>query len=302
MSYSVGQKITASSANELFSIAKSVYNDSNQGAVTRPAMTFGYGQTVPGVDLINVGDTITGENWSNMLSAIKKAAQHQGTTLGASLPNQVNIGDIVSIIPQLQNSLTSISSNRLNAGTASLAIVGKGTVTRTAAWTNSISQTVTVNFTSWDRMRYFFNTGGEIRVSYNLSGASNRRSLYWQELFDTMGHIVLDHSRCFSTGLGQTFNLGAYDLTATDRKIFEYNSGSGMYAYLYTSDLLEVKARFNGAPGSATSIIITVTLVQGSGANEIVTGVTLTANAQERRANNTGVTIPTNQFNMTNFT
>ena len=115
-----------------------------------------------------------------------------------------------------------------------------------------------------------------------------------------MGHIILDHSKCFSTGLGETFNLGAYDLTNTDRKIFEYNSGSGMYAYLYTSDLLEVTARFNAAPGQANSIIITVRLVQGAG-NERVTGTTSTMNAQERRANNTMVTVPTNTFTLSDI-
>ena len=301
MSYSAGQIITASSANGLFSIAKSVYNDSNQGAVTRPAMTYGYGQTVPGVDTVGVGGTISGDNWSNMLSAIKKSATHLGLSISPALPDQVNIGDIVAIIPQLQASLSAIRDGRMNASAAGLAIANKGSVTRTAPWTSTISQTITVNFQSWDRMRYFFNTGGEVRVSYNLTGASNRRSLYWRTLFDTMGHIILDHSRCFSTGLGQTFNLGAYDLTTTNRKIFEYNSGSGIYAYLYNSDLLEVSARFNAAPGLATSIIITITLVQGASANEVVSGVTLTATAQERRANNLGVSIPTNQFTMTNF-
>lgn len=301
MAYASGHKITAESINDVIGPIKSVYNDVNQGSTQRPEITLGYGQTVPNVSSAEVGERIEARLMNDALLALRNIAGHQGSSLVDDL-DDVATGDVVSVISQLPAVVASLTNGRMDPDILGMTLVNKGSTTYTSSWENGITHELVVTFASWDDMRYFFNTGGQIRFSYSLENAANRRALYWYELFNTMGHIIVDHSRCFSTGLGQSFDKGAYDLTETDQVLFEYNSIAGMYASLYGSDLLRVYAKLSDAPGISTSVIITVQFIQGSGKNETVDGVLLTANTQERRANNQYVSVPTSNFLLSNFT
>ena len=98
--------------------------------------------------------------------------------------------------------------------------------TRTADWNNTLIGVMRYSWTSYDRMRYFLNSGGELRASVVMTGNnSNQAFSNWNQVATTMGTLRLNYNTAFQSGTnGVSSNLGAYALTTEWQTIF--TSGS----------------------------------------------------------------------------
>ena len=150
----------------------------------------GYGQTIVPT-AVTINDKISASSWSYIVNTITNIGVHQatalspmtGTILGVtySLPTA---GTKVKALPNVQLNLTNLFTNNLNA-------VAQGTAvnypnTYSAAWKNQISFTHTVYFASADQARYFFNAGGQIKLSFAHPSGGTGDALKINTLFTNL--------------------------------------------------------------------------------------------------------------------
>lgn len=164
------------------------------------------------------------------------------------------------------------------AGQASSTTLAIGT--RSTAWNGVLTHTVTLTFASADAMRYYFNTGSELRITGSRSGGANTtKDQSWTSLLTGMGIIKFNHNSTTCTGTGLTSAIGYRQLTSSAQEIFRKNASS------YLPNSYYVTARLNAAIATATQIIFVIrfddanvpppsTPVPGFQIDEDVTGTT----------------------------
>lgn len=290
MSYAQDQEIAAADFNTMITTARNVYGTGSgdrgygQSAVTQANVTGGYVTQV------------TAAQWLNLRSMINTAATHQGSSVSLPATTLLDVDDIIQAHPpasgDFPTSLTTIDTNRLNVGggqtTVSSAV---HTATRNTAWSTTIDTIFTVTFASGDAARYFFNSGGQIRLSLARSGGTgSAQNTEWTNILTNIGLVTFAaHATTRSGSLGTAAgSIGYYELTTSYQTIFNgTNIGSGAYS----ANDVTIEALSNGVQGANgdTGSVLTfrVTL-----ADEHATGVdnvdgTLTLTVDQRKATTT---------------
>ena len=123
---------------------------------------------------------------------------------------------------------------------------GNGTskAIRTTAWGTAPAATAIldcvfdVDFTSYDKARHFFNSGGQHHILGFASGGSTTTYTQWTTLYSQMGTVAITLDNTTQTGTGGvSLNKGFYDcivgtptLSSTDwTLLFTSGSGTGTY-------------------------------------------------------------------------
>jgi hypothetical protein len=86
-------------------------------------------------------------------------------------------------------------------------------------------------------MRYFFNAGGKIRVSANITTGTSKNN-DWNTMFTQMGEFVMNYTATSYSGSSATsYSIGWEDLNTSNQLIGEKAAPAGSYAenryYLY---------------------------------------------------------------------
>lgn len=231
-------------------------------AVWGPGATnAGYGQTA--LANVNIGDSVTASNWAALVNRTSSAATHQNSSITA-VTAPVS-GGVVTYLSAVPTNLTTIYTNRLNA-------VSQGTTSstqtaRTTSWTNSLTFTHTVTFASADQARYFFNAGGQLKVSCVHDATGTVGDTVFNSIATNLGTIVLSSPTGAGTatiaavsytgtkkvgGSGGTTNttIGFYSLTGVNQTLASQLYGTGTY----TSSTISVSARVSGAVVTITTV------------------------------------------------
>jgi len=217
----------------------------------------GYGQGH--LVVATASEQVTTPGWDALLTAMKFAGRHQGTTLysptstsDASWPTD----DILSIIPTITTDIANIVGNKLNSNVAYMtANANKISSTNTYVdpagspgtpyWTsaNQIYYEAKVQFADADTRRHFFNSGGEVRIDSVLTSidASHAQSADWKTMLSDISVVKLRHSITeASSGLG-TEGVGFSSLTTTYQVVYT-KGGTGDYS----GNQLNIHAKING--------------------------------------------------------
>lgn len=220
----------------------------------------GYGQSQLLVTLVTAGSKIRAANWDELLTSIKFAAQHQATTI--NIPTSTADPDfpapnkIKKIIPDLENDIASVRANKLNYDISLMSIeTNKISSSKTFVdpviagnhWDNSSNlqnYEFKTTFADTDAMRNFFNAGGEIRLSTELTGydGSHAQSDSWANLLTAIAMVKLSNNSTESSASIGTPGVGFTGLTTTYALV--YTKGGTDY---YVQNQLNVYARTNGA-------------------------------------------------------
>ena len=217
----------------------------------------GYGQTNT-VDAVSAGSTITATQWATLLSRMTSLGAHQGTSITAI--SNPNAGDTIEAYAALSANITSIFNNRNNADANGTDITTNGTTTTSSTWDVRAVTTKTVTFADADSLRYFFNAGGMIRMSFSLTGGSDAKSQEWADLLSQTGTIVVTGAAASKTiaavaytgttkigGAGTPDTLatgtGALDYTGTPVAIFKQFADSAPY----TANYINITGAVSGA-------------------------------------------------------
>lgn len=246
----------------------------------------GYGQPLGSVALPPPPTPITiqDEQWDSLYYDLLNILIHQ-TGVTPALPN-VGSGEVVRLgasypLSAYTAALTNADLNRFKVALNQSVITSKGSVSYSSAWTSLAQATITVNFASADQARWFFNSGGKIRItSSRTGGSSTGQNNSWSNLLSGAGVIEFG---------AESPNLNFYGLTSSFQTLTVL-AGSGYY--LYSANTYRIEARCNVAEnssGTATQINIRVTYsdsyvdLKPSLPNDQVDG-TLTLSVEEQRA------------------
>ena len=246
----------------------------------------GYGQTAEAN--VAVGDSVTATKWANLVTKTANSASHQGTAISSVTAPAA--GGTVTYLSAIPTNLTTIYTSRLNAATQGSTTAN--TATRASTWQAALTFTHTVTFANAAAARYFFNAGGQLKVTCSHANTATSINTLYNGLASNIGTVALSspitgsitvNSVSFNgiTKVGGggnsptiSTNTGYYALTTSNANVFTQLASTGPSSYL--SSFIRIIAVSNGSPG-ATVTIYTVWdevpdgLVVGTGSATTVT-------------------------------
>lgn len=259
----------------------------------------GYGQIVPSLSPISAGATINGE-WQNLRTILASMATWQNTSTSL-LPPSTSLNSCATIVAHkssspslnaydIQDMLATLDTNRFNYQLGNMTLSTIQTTTRSSTWgsgNSGITAEFQVVFTSENHARYFFNTGGEFRITLAHPDTSSPRNQSWNTV---LNGFTLAFRANSSVRIGGSYGaaqaIGYYQLTTTYQVICD---GTNTGVSPYTSNDFYVDARAtsitgaNGAKGSTLQFRVRLIDEQTNSYSDIVNSGTV-SNLQQLRA------------------
>ena len=291
MPFLPGNKILASDYNALIDDVNLVYSTGTGDS--------GYGQTAlpqidpfpfdPSADKVIADSAGKDNDLADLTNTLELIGQHQG--VAPTLPtigqpgDDIETGDKIQAFSELPVAVSLITTNRLLVDGVNTTLTSPVlTSVRSTSWSTIIKHTFQADFGSDDAARFFFNTGGEIRLSMNAPDTVASHN--WGGLYNAGGTFIFNHAEYY--GLSATINNFTTFSTVS--------AGAGIYSSGFGNQWI-IRARYtagtssNGARGSIVEIeSVTDDVYAGNpafpGSPDIVTG-TFTSTISERRS--TGV-------------
>lgn len=235
--------------------------------------TAGYGQTAVGN--VTVGTNILASTqWASLVANTASAASHQGSSI-TSVSTPV-AGGVITFNAAIPTNLQTIYSNRLNA--ASQGSTTSNTATRGTTWSNQLTFTHTATFANGNAARYFFNSGGQIKMTVSHPGSSGI-DLLFNNLASNVGTVVMSAPTSGTVSIaGTSYNgitkiggggnaptidssKGYYGLTTSNANVFTQTASTGPSGYLSSFIRFIVQSNgTQGANGDAGSVVTIYTI------------------------------------------
>jgi len=232
----------------------------------------GYGQTLTS-STVSSGNLDQASHINNIYEDIRKCYKHQnGGNPTAGQLQEVLTTDLVTDDDQTNYKgwdqyealATNISTNRLTAHVNQIAVnASAATKTRSSSWNGTIVHVFTVTFTDEDARRYFFNSGGTIRISGSVNTGSAKDN-DWNTMLSSCGTIGFGANGTTQTSgnpIGTVATgMGNYQLTASYQDIFSaIDAGGGSYS----ANDFKIEAKLDGT----NKIWFTMTYSDDAGGN-----------------------------------
>jgi hypothetical protein len=247
---------------------------------------FGYGQSTTSITQAGTGpngsltsvdgpsagdvtaDDVTAQQWNGLILTLNKSLYHQGGSNLTALSG-VTVGSDITYYSVISTGVTT-AWNNADTGSVGARVGGAGTTgTVSGTWQTSASFAFTVTFTSSDAARYFFNAGGQLRITNAGPPSGSGRSADWRTLCTNVGTLTLGYRNTTKAGgtpsstvtgtndiLLDDNNGGFWNLTGTAVNHFRQYSLTSAY----TQNYLNMSARVSGTAGSNGGLGDTVTI------------------------------------------
>jgi hypothetical protein len=297
MSYAQFDLIQATDYNTLVGTNPNTTSGTLNTVWSTGGTTAGYGQTA--LATVAVAQTVGANEWANLVNRTSNSATHQGTSItSVTAPVAGNVVTFVSAIP---TNLTTIYNSRLNAATQGATTAN--TATFGSTWSAALTFTHTVTFANGDAARYFFNSGGQLKLTCSNPNSTAGINLLFNNLCSNVGTIVQSAptsgavtisgvsyngiTKIGGGGNAPTISAGSgyYAMTTSNATVFTQTASTGPSGYLGT--FIRVIARSNGTQGSNgdSGSVITLHTIWDEVPDGLVVGtgsaVTVTAQAPE---------------------
>jgi hypothetical protein len=292
MTYATGGLIQAADYNTLVGTNPNTTSGTLNTVWSTGGTTAGYGQTA--VPTVSVAQTVGASEWANLTGRTSNSATHQGTTITSVTTPAV--GATVTYLSAIPTNLTTIYNSRLNAATQGATTANSAVYGST--WSQAITFTHTVTFANGDAARYFFNSGGQLKITCSHANTTAGINLLFNQLCSNIGTVVQSAPSSGAVTISSTSyngitkiggggnaptvstNSGYYAMTTSNATVFTQTASTGPSGYLST--FIRVLAKSNGTQGSngdAGSVITLYTiwdevpdgLVVGTGSTTTVT-------------------------------
>lgn len=223
--------------------------------------TYGYGNVVSSTGVVReqLADDL---QMATLKSDVRKIAIHCGVEFNpiiANLPNIVT-GSLIENehLSAYEAAVVLLNTNRFNLGVGQFSDeVLNISNTRTTAWGitngssplaggNTIRHSFSLDFGTAAAARYFFNAGGQVRLSGSRSGGSvTINNSIWTNLLSSMGTVIFNHNSTSATGSGTGSSIGYYQLTNTPQQVFTRTGVTfgGVYSSRYVDNDYTVYVR-----------------------------------------------------------
>ena len=224
---------------------------------------------------VSAGNTVTASQWATLLTRLKSISNHQGNNGNITVDSVTNPSatDTIAIVANLATDIATLDTSAA-AGTNAAGFGTPITATSTSSgnFTNTITHTQTFTFASADEMRYYFNAGGKIELSWGLAGGTtsvgptdpasspssgpvfqDTKYQNWVTLASDCGTYTLFGRTSGKVGGGGNtptqMTTGFDGLTGTPASIFKQLEDTGPY----TANYIEVYGSVSGAVLTFTS-------------------------------------------------
>jgi len=217
-----------------------------------------YGLNQSSIATVSAGDTVAASSWNALFTGLDNIANHLNRSITSS---SVSVGDTIAIRSALISDLANLAAD-VAAGGVNVTALGTnavGTSTNSATWNGTSTIERSVTFANNNTMRAFFNGGGKIRIDPTcVTGIDGLKDTVFNDLTTTaVGNLDFGAHASTRSGSGETLTTnglanGFHDISTsyvTLLKLTSDNSG-------YTSNTVEISAKLNAAPSSATVVTI----------------------------------------------
>ena len=259
------------------------------------AGTYGYGQAIQSSQVFQ-GNIITKTQWDGLRFDLVNILIHQTgvtPTLIEVARGSVIGEDAGDPLQAYGRAIDTARINRFLLAPGQSLVTAVSTKTYTSTWSSSASMTVQLTFDSADNARFFFNSGGKIRLtSTRTGGSSTAQNNAWSNILASAGVVEFG---------ADSENLDFYTLTNSYQTRFQSFLSTPYSANNYKIESLCNVA--NNSTGTATSITFRIvwsdTYVDafpGIPPEDIVDG-TLSLSIEEIKAS--GLLQPAGSFSIT---
>jgi len=228
-----------------------------------------YGLNQSTISTVSAGETIAASSWNALFTGMDNIANHTNTSITAS---SVSAGNTIEIRAALISDLANLAAAVAGGSTGATAIttgVAAGTTTNTSTWNSTSTIERSVTFANNATMRAFFNAGGYIGVDPATSGSTDGdKDTVFQQLTAAVGNLNIKAHSTVRTGSGETQDslasgTGFHDLSTGYTSMIKLFSDNGAD---YNSNYVEIFAKLNAAPASAT--VMTIKMVSSDPAGD----------------------------------
>lgn len=214
--------------------------------------SYGYGQT--NLPTVAVGAKVSAAEWTNLVNKISSIALHQNSAItSVTAPSA---GDPVKFVSAINTNITTIQTNRLNASAQATSVTtSKAT---TAGWSDKVTFTTTVTFSSAAATRYFFNSGGQLAItcSHGSAGSTGIDKVFY-DLCTAFGTMTLSSG---TATIGGTSFTGTTKTGGSGALTTAYTISSATSYYSLTTNPIEIfKQTATGAIAKYVTSFINVT-------------------------------------------
>jgi hypothetical protein len=216
----------------------------------------------------------SGTNTIITLNALTESSVPSGTLIyfGTGAVSDFNVGNKVSssainAYESLADTAALVTERLLVApgrfATSSASSVSRiwSSSTLPQFWSNEINTELTVTFADSNQARYFFNSGGEVRISSSRTGGrSDQQNNDWSSLLSGIG-VRSFGSQAPITGFSPMNGQNFYRLTNSYQAYFSQSSTSP-----YAANVYQLRARCNVADnstGTANTLFIQIRFIGG---------------------------------------
>jgi hypothetical protein len=251
MTYRQGDEIVAIDFNTFRTDVLNVWDVGN-GQI-------GYGQIDTGgasaIPTASIGADVDSIEWEAFRIAAQACSDHQGSSTTFPPASELLPAEVVEAHEPLDGNPYDIPGG-LNIITANGLLFDAGDVSlfsnvlndsRGSSWSSQLTHRFTVDFPTVDDARYFFNSGGQIRIrGSRTSGSANSQNTNWTNLLAAMGTIIFDYTNTTLVGTGTNWSvnaIGYYDLTGSFQNI-----ATGVGTGAYSSNQATIDVRYLDGP------------------------------------------------------
>ena len=233
----------------------------------------GYGQTAVGT--VAIGQAVASSaQWASLVANTASAATHQGSSI-TSVSTPV-AGGTITYASAIPTNLQTIYGNRLNAQTQGA--TSSNTATFASTWSSALTFTHTATFANGDAARYFFNSGGQLKMTVSHPSGTGINLLF-NGLASNVGTVVVSAPTSGTVSIAGTSYAGVtkvggggnaptidsskgyYGLSTANATVFTQTASTGPSGYLSTFIRFIVKSNgTQGVNGDAGSIITVYTI------------------------------------------
>jgi len=173
---------------------------------------FGYGQSNTYIAPVAVGDLMRTQEWNNLDYILSKIIGHQGSVYDPTIydPGYVSVvaGTPIRTYQHFEpytlegyNNVGNVYATTQAPFSTGVYAVGQPTKSHVTSYTGywghtgarTLRFTQTLTFETADSARYFFNSGGKIRLSLGHTGGTSARDGFWNNMVGDMGTISIDY-------------------------------------------------------------------------------------------------------------
>lgn len=237
MTVSIGSKITATDYNELVTKTNKIFADNyptsvpTANPVTKSNQAFGWGNQA--ATITNIGTKVSANLVNEVVDRLNIGSEHTGGQyeLDRVIPGQKITA---SIWNDMQTVIDDITPKKNSAALGQTAISQLGVISHSTGFNNTLTYVVDLTFSSYNKGRYFFNSGSTIRLNLDKVNG-NAAASSWSGVYQRLGTVSLSLTNTVSTTSNIiSENKGFEDLDATEQLLLTCNARSGGgYGYGY---------------------------------------------------------------------